>query len=421
MAANLGAGIGNRIRVLEDKILKVIHTTKQPGEVPHGRNKAIYTLYAEGEFLRYEVNAMDDCDEKRVHAQKLDRIRGGLRLDVRSPNMLERITSIPRAIIFLWMVFMGSALILLLTPLRWIHPFLRKYCNIQNDSLPMNVIVKMHYHLCATAAGIVVKAEGSESMAGPSIAMFSHVSHFDAFALTSSCPTLCQWIGKKELFMVPIFGWSLLAVGGQPISRSNRKRAIKQLDQLKEQYQVHGKSLGISPEGTRSTTGLLREFKKGPFYLWEDTKLPITPACLFGAFELWSPAQRFPTPGVVVVRYGKAIVIGDGKKNGTKGQRGEGGDPTLRETARRTVRTQMLNMLTTKYPKSAGMPLSKLPPNEIAMFAAEYMLVVVFLWMATAIVVVLGSAAFAGWSVLQVSAFCLVFTVVVDGIIYFTL
>ena len=41
------------------------------------------------------------------------------------------------------------------------------------------------------------------------------------------------------------------------------------------------------------------EFKKGPFYLYEDVQVPISPYLLSGAFELWPPGQLCCLPGRV--------------------------------------------------------------------------------------------------------------------------
>jgi 1-acyl-sn-glycerol-3-phosphate acyltransferase len=419
--------IGERVSELCDKVVTVIHNTRQVQSDPLGRNEAIYSLYAQGEHLQDEVNLMEDSDEKTAHNQKLASIRSDpkMKLDIRTPNTLEKLTTIPRVLVFLWTVFLGCVLILLLLPLRWMHPLLRKYANIQNDALPMDILVKLHSRLCCTAAGIVVKTQGGEKMKGPTIMMFSHVSNLDSMVLVGVCPLLCKWIGKKVIFLVPIFGWMLAAIGGQPICRSDRKQAVRQLKSLQEKYEVYGRSLAISPEGTRSCSGLLREFKKGPFYLWEDTKLPITPALIFGAYELWPPAQVVPSPGLVVVRFGAAVMATEAAQQPHETQiqtpAAAGGDPKLRERARVTLRAAMLRGLTTSYPTQAGLPLSVLGAADRAAFAVEYLALLAGLLYASSALAGLWAAAFAGWGAGQVAGVCLAFTAVVDGFIYATL
>lgn len=69
-----------------------------------------------------------------------------------------------------------------------------------------------------------------------------------------------------------------------------------------------GECLAVSPEGTRSTTGQLLEFKKGPFYLWEQLQTPIIPIVTMGAFELFPPGSQMSLPGKVYVRFLEPIM-----------------------------------------------------------------------------------------------------------------
>ena len=98
----------------------------------------------------------------------------------------------------------------------------------------------------------------------------------------------------------------MLAFGGLPINRKNRDQAVKMLA-VTAANSKQGDSIVIAPEGTRSKTGQLQEFKKGPFYLWEDLKWPIVPIVTFGAYELYPPGRQMTIPGKVYIRFLKAI------------------------------------------------------------------------------------------------------------------
>ena len=109
--------------------------------------------------------------------------------------------------------------------------------------------------------------------------------------------------------MIPIIGWvTRWGFGAIPIDRSNRYsimtvwatecslnassgNALKSLKHLANAVHYWGRSIAISPEGTRSHSGQLGPFKKGPFYLQEDVNLPISPVLIVNAFELW-PRSR---------------------------------------------------------------------------------------------------------------------------------
>eukprot|EP01126_Amoeba_proteus_P038594 TRINITY_DN4033_c0_g1_i7.p1 TRINITY_DN4033_c0_g1~~TRINITY_DN4033_c0_g1_i7.p1 ORF type:complete len:147 (+),score=18.70 TRINITY_DN4033_c0_g1_i7:448-888(+) len=67
--------------------------------------------------------------------------------------------------------------------------------------------------------------------------------------------------------------------------------------------EVDGRSIAISPEGTRSPSGQLINFKKGPFHLALSCKVPLSPILLYGPHDLWPPGQPVPIPGKVVVQF----------------------------------------------------------------------------------------------------------------------
>ena len=46
----------------------------------------------------------------------------------------------------------------------------------------------------------------------------------------------------------------------------------------------NGTSFIIAPEGTRTTTGEMGVFKKGPFHLAKNTGITIVPVALLGAY-----------------------------------------------------------------------------------------------------------------------------------------
>jgi 1-acyl-sn-glycerol-3-phosphate acyltransferase len=115
-------------------------------------------------------------------------------------------------------------------------------------------------------AGVDVTIEGldKEYFDSPcTILSFTHVSNFDGFFVAGTCPIRLMAFGKKELFIVPLFGWFSLAIGGMPVDRNNRERAIGALHHLSESAKNTRLAIAISPEGTRSTTGHLLPFKKG--------------------------------------------------------------------------------------------------------------------------------------------------------------
>lgn len=100
------------------------------------------------------------------------------------------------------------------------------------------------------------------------ILTFTHSSNLDGFIATAVCPIPLLALAKKELFLVPFFSWISYAIGGIPVDRGNRTRAVNSLTRAVNTATTRGKvALVIAPEGTRSTTGQLLPFKKVHTYI----------------------------------------------------------------------------------------------------------------------------------------------------------
>lgn len=107
--------------------------------------------------------------------------------------------------------------------------------------------------------------------------------------------------------MIPYFSWHISAFGGVPVNRSDREQAVKSMEAAAMAAKL-GECMAISPEGTRSKTGNLLPFKKGPFHLWEQLQTPIIPIVTMGAFELYPPGCTMSIPGRVYMNFLEPIM-----------------------------------------------------------------------------------------------------------------
>jgi hypothetical protein len=92
-----------------------------------------------------------------------------------------------------------------------------------------------------------------------------------------------------------------------PVNRGNRDQAVKSMEAAAFAAKL-GECMAISPEGTRSKSGQLLGFKKGPFHLWEQLQTPIIPIVTMGAFELYPPGCSMSHPGKVYMRFLEPIM-----------------------------------------------------------------------------------------------------------------
>ncbi len=152
-------------------------------------------------------------------------------------------------------------------------------------------------------AGVFYSVEGCQhEYDTPLVLLFQHGSNLDGFLILDSFPQFFKSIGKDDIFLMPYVGWMAYVYGILPIDRKHRNEAIKQLGRA-TRVCASGVAVALSPEGTRSKTGQLMRFKKGPFYVQADTQAHITPLVVLGNYELWPPNYLFTCPGQVVMRY----------------------------------------------------------------------------------------------------------------------
>jgi len=110
----------------------------------------------------------------------------------------------------------------------------------------------------------------------PYIIMSNHRSHYDIPLIFTSLSGSIRMLTKKELFKVPIWGRGLRASEFLSIDRKNHDQAMLDLETAKEKMKS-GIVLWIAPEGTRSRTGKLGDFKKGGFMVAIQTGARIIP------------------------------------------------------------------------------------------------------------------------------------------------
>jgi 1-acyl-sn-glycerol-3-phosphate acyltransferase len=91
-----------------------------------------------------------------------------------------------------------------------------------------------------------------------------------------------KWLGKAELFRVPLVGWMMRMAADVPIERSDRRKAAAAMQQC-ARYLRQRCSVVVFPEGTRSRDGEVLPFKDGPFRLAIREQIPILPLVVEGS------------------------------------------------------------------------------------------------------------------------------------------
>ena len=138
------------------------------------------------------------------------------------------------------------------------------------------------------AAGVRTRVRGLENVShtSPQIFVANHQSIFDIFAILACVPASVRFVAKQELGRIPIFALAMRAAGHVFIDRKDRRGAFEAMSVAGERMKRDRLSLGLFPEGTRSPTGSLREFKRGTFALAIGTQVPIVPLAVDGGYRV---------------------------------------------------------------------------------------------------------------------------------------
>jgi len=90
-----------------------------------------------------------------------------------------------------------------------------------------------------------------------------------------------KWVSKAEVFKLPFIGWNMVLNRYIKLKRGD-KESIQKMMAACEHSLSQGNSLYFFPEGTRSRTGIMKEFKTGAFILAQKMKCPILPIVING-------------------------------------------------------------------------------------------------------------------------------------------
>ena len=213
-------------------------------------------------------------------------------------GMYKTIVSIILWPIFMIMFVLGVAGYFILTTfisLQQAHSYMKWFCRI-----------------CLFFAGQILRIEGSipEKEKQPYIYMFNHESMFDHFMIVAATSHYLTGVAAEDQYSYPVYGAGLRRYRAIPIKREKLKAAIHSLDEA-ESVIKDGTSLLIAPEGTRTVTGKMGTFKKGPFHLAKNTRATIIPVALIDAWKAKSKTDWRLKPGVITVRFGDPVLAID--------------------------------------------------------------------------------------------------------------
>lgn len=208
---------------------------------------------------------------------------------------------------FLWSLFVIDPLVILSTV---VHGSAGAVVSLFDSNGNKQIGVARNWARSLLAiVGARVEVEGLERIDpnGSYIFAANHLSYMDTPVVLSQIPVQFRFLAKEGLFKIPFLGTHLKSAGHIPVPREDPRAAVRTLARAGQIIHEHGISLLIFPEGGRSETGSLQEFKDGAAYIAIKAQVPIVPVALIGTRELLPMHGMTFRSGKVRIRIGQPI------------------------------------------------------------------------------------------------------------------
>jgi 1-acyl-sn-glycerol-3-phosphate acyltransferase len=156
--------------------------------------------------------------------------------------------------------------------------------------------------------GVKVTVEGLDRIrpGGNYVFVSNHVSYMDIPVVLGNIPEEFLFLAKAGLFKIPMLGTHLKTAGHVLVPLEDPRSSIKTLQHTAALLR-DGRSTLVFPEGGRSETGVLREFKDGAAFLAIRAQIPVVPLAMIGMHGILRMHSLTFHRGHVTLRIGEPI------------------------------------------------------------------------------------------------------------------
>ena len=167
----------------------------------------------------------------------------------------------------------------------------------------LNFSISLFADTASALIGLNLKIVGEQHLWShrPAVFIFNHQSNVDLVIVSRLMRRDIVGVGKSEIHDIPVLGRVMEFSGIVLIDRKDSASAIEALTSLVDTMRVEGKSVCLSPEGTRALTPKLAKFKKGAFHLAIQAGAPIVPIIIHNSSDVQPKGDMIFHPGTVDV------------------------------------------------------------------------------------------------------------------------
>ncbi len=158
---------------------------------------------------------------------------------------------------------------------------IKKHKTTQEVDEYLSKVVRNWSNFIMRIAGLNLTVVGKENIPDePCVFVGNHQSNLDIPVILSNMDRLTGAVAKKEMEKIPVMSYWMRQIHSVFMDRENPREALKSISEAVENLK-NGYSMIIFPEGTRSKSNNMGEFKKGSMRLAIKAGVPIVPITFY--------------------------------------------------------------------------------------------------------------------------------------------
>ena len=156
-------------------------------------------------------------------------------------------------------------------------------------------------------SGADVTVTGTENVPSdePVLYVGNHQGNMDIPLLFSTAPQTMAFVAKKEMEKIPLLGYWMKERGCVFIDRENARSSLKAINEAIQNLKL-GHSMAVFPEGTRSKSSQVGDFKAGSLRIAIKSGVKVIPVSIKDSYKLIGKKGK-NTPAKVSVHYSEPI------------------------------------------------------------------------------------------------------------------
>ena len=156
-------------------------------------------------------------------------------------------------------------------------------------------------------SGADVTVTGTENVPSdePVLYVGNHQGNMDIPLLYSTAPQTMAFVAKKEMEKIPLLGYWMKERGCVFIDRENARNSLKAINEAIQNLKL-GHSMAVFPEGTRSKSSQVGDFKAGSLRIAIKSGVKVIPVSIKDSYKLIGKKGK-NTPAKVSVHYSEPI------------------------------------------------------------------------------------------------------------------